>query len=172
MMDKSVKEAASISSSSDSEDGASFPASQSFQSQKVEVFQSDESSSENDNSEQVNKHLIYFRRNIDFYEDDFDDFEKSNSYQDFCNTIDKKTVLFLNVIMKVLKNVFLGKINGKVNRQDSFVLLTHKEFLEEHFANINLKKMKRGQIVDFLKSLSSISNGQIMKILLKYRTQL
>ena len=142
------------------------------QSQEQEIFYSDQSSEEDENSNKINKNLLSLRRKIDFFDDEFDSLELADSYEVICQTFDKMKVNFLQIVAQVIKNVFLGKIHSSITTQDSYVILSNKTFLEKTLSDINIKKMTRSQLIDFLKLIASKSDGQLLLVILKYRSQI
>ena len=92
--------------------------------------------------------------------------------QEVCGILEKQKMEFLQLTVKVLKSIFHGNFDNKIASNDVFVISSNKTFLEKHISGINIKKMKKVNLLELLTLISSKSDSMLLKALLKYRTQI
>ena len=79
---------------------------------------------------------------------------------------------FLQISIKVLKSIFHGEFDNKIDARDVFVISSNRGFLEKNLSEINIKKMKKEDLVDLLNLIASKSDAMLLKTLLKYRSKI
>ena len=89
--------------------------------------------------------------------------------QDFSDSFEKMKVNVLQLFVKILKHVYYGDFDSKMDKDDSYIVVSHQKFLEMTFNQINLKKFKRSNLIELLKLVSSKSDGALITVMLKYR---
>ena len=76
------------------------------------------------------------------------------------------------MVLQIVKNVYQGNFESKFEPDDSYLMVTHKTFLEKHFDSLNIKHFKRSDFLEKLKLLSTKSDGKLLSLMLKYRNQI
>ena len=79
---------------------------------------------------------------------------------------------FLQISIKVLKAIYHGEFDNKIDARDVFVISSNRGFLEKNISDINIKKMKKEDLVDRLNLIASKSDAMLLKTLLKYRSKI
>ena len=79
---------------------------------------------------------------------------------------------FLQIAIKVLKSIFHGHFDSKIDARDGFVISSNRAFLEKNLSELNIKKLKKDDLVHLVELIACKSDSMLLKTLLKYRSKI
>ena len=71
-----------------------------------------------------------------------------------------------------MKNVFCGKISGSIRYKDGEIFERNEDFLTEVFSEMNVKMLRKKDIVEKLKLISYRNDGTLLLRMLDYRNKI
>jgi hypothetical protein len=113
------------------------------------------------------KHVINLKKNLNNYEDDFEDFCNLDSHHNQIQYLSTKTVSLLKLILSVCNHIYKGQI--KIHTKDCSLFQHHKDVLDDNLGHLNMRRVNLQTARKKLKNISFADDGKLLKQMLVYR---